>query len=116
MIIVTATMYPQGLPSGSFELLHATIMNAGDTPGEPGHCDYNAHILARPSAQKGIEGFEADVIATTHNYRNGLAPLLSGLLGAAAPIPFDAEAQYDVLKRLTLKEMDNFDARLRGRS
>lgn len=116
MLIITATMHPQGSPIGAYEVLHAIITNQGDTPGEKGRCNYGAHILARPHAQRGIEGFEADVLATGHDVRNGLAPLLSGLLGAAAPIPFTAEPNYDVLARLTLKEMTEFDQRLRGRS
>jgi hypothetical protein len=116
MLVITAHMHPHGSPVASYEVMHATITNLGVTKGETGRCDYGAHILCRPSVERGIEGFEADVMATSHDERNGLAPLLSGLLGAACPIPFDAEPNYQVMARLTLKAMDEFDARLRGRS
>jgi hypothetical protein len=109
MIVVTANLHPKAAPVASKEILHATITNLGND-------DYGAHILSRPDKEKGIEGFEADVRVTGHQFRNGIAPLLSGLLGVASPIPFEQEPSYDILARLTLREMDEFDKRIRGRS
>lgn len=113
MIILTAVMHPMGDASRAYEVLHGTLTNKGlDYRGDK----YAATIIARPRRGQGIEGFEADVTVEGYNRSLGLAPLLSSILGRVAPIPVNDEPDIRVDARLTLRELDAFDARLRGRS
>lgn len=113
MIIVTAVIYPGGNAAESYEVLHGTVTNtrADDANGD----SYAAHFLQRPHAQEGLEGFEADVAVDGFHRPLGLTPLLGSIFYAIAPLPLDFEPQVRVDARLTLKELDEFDARLRGR-
>lgn len=113
MLIINATMHPHGSAAGAYEILHGTVTNLGTTAdGEI----YGAHLMHRPNAERGIDGWEADVRVGGYNSRLGLGPLLSGILSAIEPIPFEHEAQVDVQRKLTLKDLDAFDARIRGGS
>lgn len=116
MIVVTGTMRPGGSQTGNVEVLHVSICNSGNhARGD----DYMAHVLARPHKGIGVIGFEADVAITNHQRREGLIPLLMSTLGAA----IGEDEQHGtflpparVLERTWLQELDQFDARLRGRN
>lgn len=116
MIIIQGTIYPQGNPASAYEVLHATISNNGENPR--GGDNYFAHVLARPSQELGIEGFEADVQVIGHNRSHGVSRLLMAILGAASQ-----EDQFTgsflppatAVQRLTLQEVRDFDQLLKGR-
>lgn len=111
MIVVTATMWPHGSQLDAKELLHATITNQ-TSPGEALET-YGAHVTCRPNSFAGIEGFDADVSVTEHRSTDGVVPLLLATFGAAyGPLQVPPAR---CLARLTLREVHEFEAILRGR-
>lgn len=113
MIIVTATLWPGGQPMEAKELLHASISNT-TSEGDPTE-SYSAHVTARPHAFLGVEGFDADVEVINHVRKEGIVPLLMSVLEAAYAKPQQLYPQHRTLARLTLTEVHEFDAILRGR-
>lgn len=112
MIVVTATLWPQGSQLEVRELLHATITNQSSSADT--EQSYGAHVTCRPNSFNGIEGFDADVAVTEHRSTDGVVPLLLATLGAAyGPLQVPPAR---CLARLTLREVHEFDAILRGRS
>lgn len=121
MIIVQATMWPNGNQLESYEILNATITTQS-SPGDEEQ-DYFAHVLARPKPFDGIAGYDADVEVIRHNPRNGFAPLLIAILGQAHAEDFTGVRQQTVagvplpetrqLARLNLVEPHQFEAMLR---
>lgn len=112
MLIITATMHPGGSPAGSYEVMTGTVTNAGSVNGSTD--EYAAHFLHRPNDRRGIEGWEADVAVQGYNSRLGLTPLLGAIFNAIDPVPLDFEPDVTLQRKLLLKEMDDFDKRLRG--
>lgn len=115
MIVVTATLWPRGNQSQSVEILNATISNTS-SPGDAAE-SYSAHVLARPNLDKGCIGFEADVEVREHLYQNGFTPLLISVLAAAMKDDHDIFIPPSrALNRATLREIIEFDQRLKGRT
>jgi hypothetical protein len=80
MIIVQAHMIPNGDEARRYELLHASIQNR--TSVEPMDW-YTATVIARPYAELGTPGFEADVKIQGVDRRAGFVPLLASVLNTA---------------------------------
>lgn len=118
MIIVTATMWPGGDASGSYELMHATLTNRS-SPRDRTE-SYMAHLLLRPNASRGLPGYEADVEVKEHRYENGFVPLLTSVLMAAdggtrSSVTGTNMPTARTLARVDLVTAQQFEGMLRGR-
>lgn len=113
MIIVKATMYPAGVPRGTYEVLCARIVNV--TPHYVSQDDlqeYSATVIQRPSSRDAIRGFEADVRLRNHDPRQGFIPLLVETLTRSCGGNIVSCPESILLKRLDLVEAESFERRL----
>lgn len=113
MIILSATMWPGGNASGSYELFHGTITNQGASDG--GGDAYMAHVLARPHTALRTPGFEADVEVKNHHREYGFVPLLDSIIQAVRHGDGYVTGASRVLARLTIEDAASFEKIIRGR-